>query len=421
MPDVLQALRSGSWLTPTRVRSYSLILLVISALTILGWIAISNNLVDRNGKPIGTDFSSFHTAGALALEGNAAAAYDMDAHHTRERQLFGAPTPYYAWLYPPNFFLLMAPLALLPYPLSLAVWQGSTLALYLLFVAAILGEMRRKNPLVAKLWLPVAAAFPAVFTNLGHGQNAFLSAALFSAALVNLPRRPLIAGALFGALTYKPQLVLVIPFALAAAGQWRAIAAAGVTAAVLAIASLVLFGAETWSSFLASTEVSQKILLEGGAVGFEKLQSVLAAVRMWGGSVTLAYVVQGAASVVAVCATAWVWHTNHNSNMKAAMLVAATALASPHILDYDLMLLAPSIAFFVAARSDAPLRTYEISLLAAVWIAPLFTRTLAGLIAAPIGALATLILFGLIVRACRAESRPICVVDAPATPLVATS
>jgi alpha-1,2-mannosyltransferase len=115
MPHAWQALRSGSWLTPARGRGYSLILLAIAALAILGWIALSDGLVDRNGKPIGTDFSSFYAAGALALEGKAADAYRMAAHYAREQQLFGANTPYYGWLYPPIFFVFAAPLALLPY------------------------------------------------------------------------------------------------------------------------------------------------------------------------------------------------------------------------------------------------------------------------------------------------------------------
>jgi hypothetical protein len=396
-----QALRSGSWLTPARARNYSLIILAIAALAMLGWIALSDGLVDRNGKPIGTDFSSFYTAGKLALDGNAAGAYDEVSHSAREQQLFGARTPYYAWLYPPEFFLLAAPLALLPYPLALAVWQSATLTLYLLVIAAILSRVRRESLVVARLWLPVAAAFPAVFINLGHGQNGFLSAALFGAALVCLPGRPLIAGMLFGVLAYKPQLAVVIPFALVAAGQWRAIAAAALTAAVLAGASLLLFGADAWWSFLASTELSQKLLLEAGSVGFEKLQSVFAAVRMLGGSVTMAYVVQAAASVVAVGGTAWVWHSKQKSDLKAALLLAASAVASPHILDYDLMLLAPSIAFFVAARPDARFESYEISVLVAVWITPLLARTIAGLIAVPVGALASLVLFFLTVRACR--------------------
>jgi hypothetical protein len=319
----------------------------------------------------------------------------MATHAAREQRSFGAQTPYYAWLYPPDFFLLAAPLALLPYPLALAIWQGATLALYLWVIAAILRKARRESGVVAHVWLAAAAAFPVVFINLGHGQNAFLSAALFGAALLSLQRRPVLAGMLFGALTYKPQLGIVLPFALLAAGQWRAIVAAAVTAIILAGASYLLFGADAWSAFIASTETSRKLLLEDGSVGFAKLQSVFAAVRMWGGSVPLAYIVQGAASALAICGTLLLWHSSERRELKAAGLLAATTLASPHILDYDLMLLAPAIAFFVAARSDTRFQNFEISLLAAVWTAPL----LAGTVAAPIGVLASLVLFGLVMRA----------------------
>jgi Glycosyltransferase family 87 len=199
-------------------------------------------------------------------------------------------------------------------------------------------------------------------------------------------------------LAYKPQLSVVIPFALLAAGQWRTIVAAAVTVIALAGASFVLFGADAWWSFLASTETSRRLLLEQGNVGFEKLQSVFAAVRMWGGSVALAYMVQAVVSAAAVCGTAWVWHSSRHRNVKAALLLAATALASPHILNYDLMLLAPSMAFFVAARSDRRFWDYEISGLAAVWIAPLLARSAAGLTGVPIGFLASLTLFVLIMR-----------------------
>lgn len=399
MPQAWQSFRSGSWLTHARARGYSLILLAIAALGIVTWIALSNGLVDRNDKPLGTDFSSFYTAGTLALKGKAASAYSAVTHHAVQQQLFGANTPYYAWLYPPNFFLAAAPLALLPYPLALLVWQGATLALYLAVMAAILFRARRESRVIADLWLPVAAAFPAVFINLGHGQNGFLSAALFGAALLCLPHRPVLAGILLGTLSYKPQLALVIPFALLAAGQWRTIMAGTVTVIVLAVASLLLFGGDAWSAFIASTEMSRKVLLEEGSVGFEKLQSAFAAVRLWGGGIGLAYLVQGAVAAVAICATARVWYSDRCRDIKAAALLAASLLASPHILDYDLMLLAPAMAFFVANRSGSHFRNYEISLLAAVWTAPLLARLAAGLVALPIGLLANLVLFMLIVRA----------------------
>lgn len=395
---IREGLRSGRWLTPARSRAYSLILLTIYGLAALGWIAVADGLVDRNGKPIGTDFSSFYAAGTLALEGHAADAYAPEAQHAREQQRFGAETPYYSWLYPPVFFFVAAPLAVLPYAPALAVWQGLTLALYLVVIATILAPARRRQIVVAENWLPVAAAFPAVFINLGHGQNGFLTAALLGAALVNLPRRPALGGVLLGLLCYKPQFALLFPIALLAAGRWRAIAAAAIIVIALVAASYLVFGAETWTAFIASTELSRKLLLEQGSVGFEKLQSVFAAVRLWGGGISLAYAAQAVVSGLVMCCTAWVWYTSDHDDLKSALLAAATTLASPHLLDYDLVLLAPALAFLVSVIVQQGLREYELSLMALVWTAPLLARELAGVAGIPLGLIATLTLFGLILR-----------------------
>lgn len=402
MAHFWQGLRSGEWLTAARARGYSLILLGFCVAATVGWIALSDGLIDRNGKPIGTDFSSFYAAGSLALEGHAADAYEPAPQHAREQSQFGATTPYYSWNYPPVFFLIAAALALLPYPFALALFQAMGFAFYLWVIAAILAKARRHDPVIARNWLPVAAAFPAVFINLGHGQNGFLTAGLLGAALVTL-ERPLLSGLCIGLLSYKPQFALVIPLALLAAGRWRVIASAAMTTIALVAASWFLFGTDAWTAFLASTEMSRKVLLEQGSVGFEKLQSAFAAVRLWGGSVPLGYAVQGAVSMLAVVTTAYAWRVSDNVALKAAMLVVAAALASPHLLDYDLVLLAPALAFLMSAMLDDGARDYEKSVMAFVWITPLVARSVAGLIGIPIGLLATLALFALVVRRLSAQ------------------
>lgn len=377
-------LKSGDWLTLERIRAYSLIMLVIGLAAIVIWIGLSKGGVDRNGKPIGTDFSSFYTAGSLALEGHAAAAYDFALHHARQQQVFGADTPYYAWLYPPIFFLIATPLAWLPYPAALATWQFGTLAFYLVVIGAILSGARA-NPAVRRNWLLVAIAFPAVFINLGHGQNGLLSAALFGAALLALPKRPILAGILFAALAYKPQFGVAIPFALLAAGRWRTIAAACLTLAILIAVTALLFGVDTWSAFLASSSVSRKVLLESGAVGYEKLQSAFATVRLWNGGVALAYAVQTLVSGAVVASIVWCWRSACDDAHKAALLVTGTLLASPHILDYDLVVLAVAIAFIAARGLRTGFRPFEISLLGALWIMPLLARGAAGFLSLPVG------------------------------------
>jgi alpha-1,2-mannosyltransferase len=391
--EALQRLQTGQWLTLERARTYSLILLALYALAIIGWIALSNGLIDPNGKPIGTDFSSFYAAGSLVLDGRASQVYDMAVHYAREQQIFGAATPYYGWLYPPIFLFIATPLALLPYPLALALWQASSFALYLLAIGTILRLARRDSETVARTWLPAAAAFPAAFINLGHGQNGFLTAGLLGLALTNLPRRPLVSGVLFGLCAYKPQFALVIPFALLAGGYWRTIFAAAVTVIALVLASYMAFGSETWWAFAASTETSRKLLLEQGDVGFEKLQSVFAAIRMWGGGISLAYALQGAVSLATLGSVALAWRSTADFDLKAALLIIATLLGSPHVLDYDLVIFAPSIAFLVSTSRTNGFRDYDISLLAFAWVVPLFARAVAGACSIPLGLAAVAMLF----------------------------
>jgi alpha-1,2-mannosyltransferase len=393
MAHIWQGLRSGAWLTFARARGYSLIVLGISAIVVAGWIAMSDGLIDRNGKPLGSDFSSFYAAGSLVLDGRASDVYDMAKHYAREQQTFGAATPYYAWLYPPIFLLVAAPLALMNYPLALATWQIGTFALYLSVIGGIVRRLRQRGMAVGPIWLPIAAGFPAVFINLGHGQNGFLTAGLFGAALLASSGRPVVSGVLFGFLAYKPQFALIIPFALMAAGQWRTIAAAMFTVIALVGVTSLAFGTDIWFTFATSTAISRRLLLEDGAVGFEKLQSVFAAVRMWGGGIPLAYIAQGVVSAAAACGTAWTWRSSCDDDLKAALLMVATLLASPHVLDYDLIILAPATAFMVSAGFAGGFRDYEISLLAAAWIAPLLARSIAGSTGLPLGLLVSLTLY----------------------------
>ncbi|GAB1716886.1 MAG: hypothetical protein NTAFB05_19280 [Nitrobacter sp.] len=391
-------LRTGAWLTVERVRGYSIMLLGFYVVAAVVWVALSHGLIDLKGKPLGTDFSSFYAAGSLALEGRAVEVYDMAAHYAREQQIFGAGVPYYAWFYPPFFLLLAAPLALMPYPLALAVWQAATFAFYLGVIGAILRPLRQARGDPAAIWIFPALAFPAIFINVGHGQNGLLTAGLFGAALLTLPTRPLLSGLLFGCLAYKPQFALVIPVALIVSGHWRTVAAATLAVIVLALIASLAFGTDVWFAFLASTDVSRRLLLEQGSVGFEKLQSVFAAIRMWGGGLSLAYIAQGLTSAATICGVAWIWRGRYDDNLKAAILIVAALLASPHTLDYDLTILAPAFAFMTTLGFAGGFRDFEINVLAAAWALPLLARTVAGATGVPLGAIALLALYALMLR-----------------------
>jgi len=167
---------------------------------------------------------------------------------------------------------------------------------------------------------------------------------------------------------------------------------------VLLVLSVAAFGTERWYAFAASTEMSRKLLLRNGDVGFEKLQSVLAVVRMWGGGIALAYIAQGAISIAAICGVVWTRRGSYDFNIKTALLTNATLLVLPHTLDYDLMILGPAITFMACADLAGGVRGFEISLLAAAWIVPLLSRIIASVTSIPLGLLLSLTLYGFIFR-----------------------
>jgi alpha-1,2-mannosyltransferase len=472
MGAMLDGVRSGDWVTRERMRLVAFGLLIAFAAGLAWLAATANGLNDALGRPLGTDFSNVYAAGTLVQDGRPQAPFDPALQYAREQAIFGAETPFYGWHYPPLFLFIAAALALMPYKLASVVWQGATLALYLVVLRAIMvGSMPGTSPRlrlsyshisvgrhflwrgaaspsprlrgagaysdaqirgeaaspsvqehadlspragrgtgsawtgVDPLWLVLALAFPAVFINLGHGHNGFLTAALIGAALATLDRRPLLAGLLLGLIAYKPQFGILIPLVLAATARWRAFAAAAATVAALALITTLAFGIPVWDAFLTSTHFTRIIVLEAGETGWHKIQSVFSLVRMWGGPVALAYAAQSAVTVALAAALVWLWRAQVDFALKAAALIIASILATPYSLDYDMTVLAPAIAFLAVDGLRRGFAPYEKSALAALWIAPLVARSVAQAVVVPVGVLAMAVMLWLILHRAAQETR----------------
>jgi alpha-1,2-mannosyltransferase len=390
----LSVFRDADWLDGPRPRAYLRILAGVTVLGVVGLVALSHAGLDPTGKPLGTDFLSFWAASNLALSGHAAQVYQPALHAQAEGAVFpGARLGYAAFFYPPVFLLICLPLAALPYLASLAAWLTVTGLAY---------------GLVIRRWLAGAAsvlpalAFPAALLNLGHGQNAFLTTALFGSGGLLLARRPFLAGLCFGALIFKPHLGLLIPVALLAGRQWKAIAGAVVAAAGLAGASLLVFGWATWAGFL-KTSALARMALEQEMIGSAKMQSVFAAVRLWHGPVTAAYALQALVALAAAAGVAVVFHRRRNDQAAAAVLAAATLLASPFLLDYDLTLMAIPLAWLFAQGAREGFRPWEKTGLLAAFALPLVSRTVATMGHIPLGPPVLAALFILVLRRARTD------------------
>ena len=392
MGGFIKALRDGEWLTAERARLWAIALLLASLAAVLYILATAEGLNDYQGRPIGTDFSNVYAAGSYVLEGRPEAPFDSPTQHAREREIFGGATPFYGWHYPPFFLFVATLLAVLPYLPALALWQGATLAFYLLCIRAIVGREKRN------LWLLLAIAYPAVFINLGHGHNGFLTAALMGFALVLLDRRPVVAGILFGLLAYKPQFGLLIPLVLIATERWKTFAAAAATVGMLALAATLAFGPQVWPAFFASTAFTREVVLEAGNTGWHRIQTVFSWVRMWGGPIPLAYTVQILVTLALSIGVVWLWRSGTSMAIKASGLIIASLLATPYSLDYDLMALAPAIAFWASEGISRGFRSWEKTTLAAIWIVPLVARSFAEATLIPLTAPLLLAAFVLLLR-----------------------
>jgi hypothetical protein len=413
MDHAMQAQRyaTGAWLTPG-LMTFVGIAMVAGTIVALGVLfATAHDTVDAYGRPLGTDFSCFWTAGRMVLEGRAAAAYDWPAHFEVQQQTHGVDL-FFPWSYPPVFLLVVAALAALPYVASLLVWQAGTLL-------AALGALRAILPTRQALLLGLG--FPAVLVCLGHGQTGFLTAALLAGGLVVLPRHQILAGVSFGLLAYKPQFGLLLPLVLAATGQWRAIVAAAVTVLATVGVTVAIWGVPVWQAFFDSLPLTRTIVLEADTDNLVKFQSVFAWLRLWGGSPAHAYAGQALVTAGAVAACIWIWRSGVSFRLKAAALLVGTLLSSPYVLDYDFIVLGMALAFVAAEGLESGFWPWEKTILALVWVAPLLARELTKLTYLPIGFAALAAVFLLIVLRVRAERAGNIGMAAPATAAIARS
>ena len=350
-------LREADWLNGGRVRGYALLVGIASlGLLIASWIQALG--------PDGSDFLAFWGSARAVLEGVPQAAYDL---RWQEQVQTGAGfTGWFAFVNPPPFLFVTAPFGILPFALSWIVWVAVTYAVWA-WVSV------RAFP---RLWT-LAVIFPGALIAAGHAQNGFVTGALLVGGVALLDRRPQLAGALFGALIIKPHLALLVPFWLAAGGRWRAFLAAGASATGLLALSWLVFGSETLLAYTGSWEASAALMRAAEQDFLLRMATPYAQLRVHAGHA----VASGAALVLAVAMIVLVmrsWrHFGQDGMATGAVMLAATAVASPYLFNYDLPFLVLPILWLVREGLREGFRPWEKALLVALWLAPYATRAAA--------------------------------------------
>ena len=259
--------------------------------------------------------------------------------------------------YPPTLLFFVYPLHLLPYGIAFAVWIAATLGIYLMAVYLIIPH---RNALL------VACTIYPAWINILIGHDGFLTAGLMGLALAWAETRPRVAGIFLALLSYKPQFGILFPSSLALSRNWRMLIAATTASILFAAIAGYVFGYETWPAFLHALSERASALSENRGSA-KPLVSVLFLLSL-GVSSELVWTFQLAIAAVAASAVCLVWARPYPYALKAASLATGTLIVSPHVISYDVCMLAIGTAFFVKDGLERGFRRGERATLLVCWL-----------------------------------------------------
>jgi hypothetical protein len=339
--------------SPARILCSVILLLfcVITPFVLLKYILLPQR--DPN------DYFAFRSFASFVRVHPPALIYDVDVLNQFQLQIHGKFFPY---LYHPGMLLLVWPIACLPYVLGWVVWIGVGLLAYIVAVDGPKGN-------VAVVLAALVA--PSTLWVVMCGQSTLLAAALLFGGFRLLPRQPVLAGLLFGLLFYKPQFGVLVPVALVAAGQWRAILSAFVTVMLVVLTSAAAFGWSIWATWLHHLPSIGNII----STNLLALNALMATVTS--NLVTLgltpghAHLVQMASSLGAAIVV-WCCFRRNTGMLGAVVVAVSTFLTTPYAFGYDMPILTAAVIVFINERwqRDDAFSFPEILVLTASFLLP---------------------------------------------------
>ncbi|MEL7487526.1 MAG: glycosyltransferase family 87 protein [Pseudomonadota bacterium] len=336
----------------------------------------------------GEDLTAFQRGAEMAAAGDGDAAYDPATFRD------GLPEPAQGmlWLYPPHFFLLIAPLALASFGTVKAFWLIAS-------GSALLSIARIAAP--RSLLSSLLVVSPAAFAHLLAYQIGPFVALVLLGALLCARDRPTLSAILIALLTMKPQVGLLIPVFLAAGGDWRAFHRTVAFAAVLIIVSILSFGGDVWASFFAALKD-----VHGAHAG--ALHRDMISVQQTAAKLGAPAAVSIAAHLVGlIIAASAVWTAGRRLERDDAigLTLLLSAAVSPSIWVYDWPLVAAGM-LMLARNGPWPVGLQALG--AIVWIGPLFSLGIGTLVSAVIAPISLYLFVGVLLRRLLSTAR-----DAP--------
>lgn len=360
------------WLTQSRLLLYSCTMIVVYAIVLGAWAWITHGFNRSDVARPGIDFAVFWVASHMMLHGSPWQVYNHLAFAKAQALLLpGAQSSnFLPWLYPPAFLFVVAPLALLPLAASYLIFVGVSA---LLFTAATLriSELGRTigRPRLAALFV---AGSPSLFVAALAGQNSLLTAAFAALAVYWLDRKPVLAGFCIGLLAIKPQLAIVFPFVLIAAGAWRVFWSAAICALSITALGVLAGGAETVHLFLLNADIQRSVVIQHAFHFWRASPTTFAALRINGAGLPLAQFGQAWVAVAAIAAACHIWRRTNDARLRCSVLLISTLVANPYVWHYELTWLGIALACLVSLGFKQGWLWGEQEILGLAWLLPLY-------------------------------------------------
>ncbi len=303
-----------------------------------------------------TDYATFISA-ARILAGGRRNIYSLAALHAAEASYIGfvpGPRVTNAFLNPPPAALALVPLTGLPPTAGLAIFLAAGAAC--IAAGAVVAWRRLLAPITspaARGVVTVAAvcSLPAGM-NLALGQSDPFIFVCVAVALGWLcqDRRPLLCGVLLSALCLKPHLAYLLPVFLAATGQWRVLVGFAAGAALWAVSSVAILGGEVFAlpGLILANDTRQTVETLG-MPGFAGM--------LTGSPQASLYVWLALAAASAVLVVRFRRRMAGRPAATVALAVGVSLVVSPHLLPYDLLLLAFPLLWWARVHTGSALLT----------------------------------------------------------------
>ena len=349
----------------------------------------------------GADFVYFYTLGHLGASGQTGTIYDMKALHDAQVALVPAShSDLYPPVYPPQAALLFMPFSGWSYRPALLVWSLVSMALYGLIVWS---AWRRVSDQLSdrRLIVAAAAAFPPFWSMVLYGQITIFILAAFWLGWLALERgRPYLAGAAFGLLALKPQFGIPLAAIVLACGEWRLLMGAVASVAAQAGVIWLVLGSSVFAGFASALRMmftyadwlESKPFMSHSLRAVTRLLPNALGVPLW---LIL--------SAIVLLYTVRVWKSDAPLRVRLGVVMLASLLVNPHVIVYDVTLLALPLLWFGAYMLEDDRRSHAPAFGVAVyWLfVSLFVPT-----AAALGVQASVpLMMGLLVAVARLSAR----------------